>query len=273
MKLTLLEMVQDILNDMDSDVVNTLFGLATTIEGLQVAQILKTTYFEMMANRNWPHLRRTITLENSLETIKPTHLKLPVNIKQLEFFNYNKRMPDDLKERYSSLQFREPRDFIEETNRRNTLEDNIEQVIDFGGIKFLIRNDKQPAFYTSFDDEYLVCDSFDNTIEQTLQGSQSQCLVYEEPVWVFADEAIPDLPAEAFPALLAEAKSTAFIALKQQGNDKAEQQSRRQQRWLARKAWKVSGGVKYPDYGRLRRSRSSFRSTLLDKDGTLNVMP
>jgi len=53
MKLTLLEIVQDIMNDMDGDEVN---AISDTIESQQVAQIVKTTYLEMMANRNWPHL-------------------------------------------------------------------------------------------------------------------------------------------------------------------------------------------------------------------------
>lgn len=269
-KLTLLEIVQDILNDADSDQVNSING---TVESLQVAQIVKTSFFEIIANRNWPHLRRTISLENILDISKPTHLKLPSRIKELNFFNYNKRRDDaPTKSSYDLVQYKEPEDFLVQANRLNSLEDNIVEVIDFGGIKFLVRNDKQPQFYTSFDDEHLVCDSWDLFFENTLQGSQSQALVYQEPEWVHDDSAIPDLPSEAFPALLAEAKSTAFVVLKQQVNSKAEQKADRQQKWLSRKAWRVSGGVKYPDYGRRRRSRSSMRSTLIDKDGTLNVM-
>ena len=33
-------------------------------------------------------------------------------------------------------------------------------------------------------------------------------------------------------------------------NEKAEQKATRQNRWLARKAWRAHGGVRYDDYGR-----------------------
>lgn len=269
MKMTLLELVQDILNDADADSVN---SINDTVESVQTAQIVKTSYFEMIANRNWPHLKRTITLEGALDVAKPTHLKLPVGVKELIAFNYNKRRPDDDKDRFSRLTYFEPEDFLTKVNNRNSLQDNIVRVQDFGGVPLLLRDDKAPEYYTSFDDEFLVADSWDTSVETTLNGAQTQCLVYEDPSWSVDDSFIPDLPAEAFPALLAEAKSTAFVVLKQQSNAKAEQKARRQQRWLSRKAWRTSGGVRYPDYGRTRRTSSSLRSTLIDKDGTLNVI-
>lgn len=268
-KLSVIEMVRDILNDTDSDNVN---SINDTIESLQVAQIVKTCYFEMIANRNWPHLRKTITLDDVLSISTPTHLKLPVGIKEMLSFYYDKQKVGDTKSRYSELKYLEPDEFLRKTNNRNSLESNITQITDLGGIKLLIRNDKQPEYYTSFDDEYLVCDSYDINLENTLHASNTQCLVYQDPVWSMDDSFVPDLPSEAFPALLEESKSTAFIVLKQQANEKAEQKSKRQQRWLSRKAWRVSGGVKYPDYGRKRRGASSTSSSLIDKDGTLNVI-
>ena len=52
-KLTVLAMVQDILSDMNSDEVN---SINDTIEAQQVAQIINTTYFEIISSRDWPHL-------------------------------------------------------------------------------------------------------------------------------------------------------------------------------------------------------------------------
>ena len=268
-KMTLLEIVQDILNDADSDAVN---SINDTVESLQVAQIVKTSFFEIIANRNWPHLRRTVQLVDVLDPARPTHLRLPEGTKELVLFNYNKRKEDDpARDRYQSLKYFEPEEFLSQTNRRNTNNATVDTAVDGGGISFHYRNDIQPTFYTSFDDDFVVLDSFNNALETTLQGSQTQCVIYFDPVWVNDDSAIPDLPSEAFPALLEEAKATAFIVLKQQANNKAEQKSKRQQRWLSRKSWRVSGGVKYPDFGRKRRFSSATRSTLIDKDGTLNV--
>lgn len=265
-KLTLLDMVQDILNDTDSDLVN---SINDTVESLQAAQIVKTSYFELMASRNWPHLRASMQLDSVSDTNRPTHLKLPVGVKELIFFNYNKPSLDNPgKPRFDKVNYLDPEAFLAKTNKRNLQESNIIPVVDFGGGPILIRIDKQPSYYTSFDDEYLVTDSFESSAGGTLSGSNTQCLAYLEPIWTVSDTFVPDLPADAFPSLLAEAKSTAFMVLKQVPNQKAEQKARRQQRWLARNARKIAGGIRYENYGRGSRTQHTNRSTLIDKDGT-----
>ena len=262
-KLSLLDIVQDILNDLDSDEVN---SINDTIESLQVAQIVKTTYFEMIANRNWPHLKRTVQLDSLADTTKPTHLKLPELTKELIMLSYNKRKEGQTKDFFEELKWLEPEDFLRKCNRRNVDNTNVDKITDFGGAPFYIRNDIQAEWFTSFDDEHVVLDAYNSAIETTVQSAQSQALIYFEPSWTHEDSFIPDLPSEAFPALLEEAKSTAFLVMKQQANDKAEQKSQRQQRWLSRKAWRVRGGVRYPNFGRTRFISSERRSPLIDKD-------
>lgn len=247
-KLTLLEIVNDIANDIDTDPVNSING---TVESAQIAQIVKTVYFELMANRNWPHLKRTIQLEASGDTDRPTHMKLPASVKELISLNYNKLQSTDLtRDRYQCIQYLAPDHFLSRINNRNVTESNIVKVTDFGGAPLYIRTNSQPQYYTSFDDEYVVMDSYDSDIENTLQEANTQVIVYAEPDWVHEDGAIPDLPSEAFPLLVEEAKSTAFMVLKQTANLKAEQKAKRQNTWLSRKSWRVQGGVQYPDYGR-----------------------
>jgi hypothetical protein len=53
-----------------------------------------------------------------------------------------------------------------------------------------------------------------------------------------------------FTYLLNEAKSAAFLNLKQLPNAKAEQISVSQKRKMSQEAWKISNGIKYPNYGR-----------------------
>ncbi len=132
----------------------------------------------------------------------------------------------------------------------NADNDNVIEVTDFSGSKLLITNNQPPMYWTSFDDTYIVCDSYDADVDSTLQNSKTQCLAYVETVWEHTDEFVPNLPAEAFAALEEEAKSTAFITLKQMVNTKAEQKSARQNRWLSRKAWRTAGGIQYSDFGR-----------------------
>lgn len=245
--MTLLEIVTDILNDMDSDEVN---SINDTIESQQVAQIVKTCYFEMIGNRNWPHLRKLIQLDALSDTSKPNYLRLPTGVKELLFFKYDKFTTTNLKSNTQDVVWKDPDAFLRYISGRNSTLPTVKSVIDFSGTKLLIINNVAPTFWTSFNDDHIVTDSYDAGVDTTLQQSKTQCLAYVDPLWEHLDSSIPSLPSEAFPALLEEAKSTAFLALKQVANQKAEQKAVRQNRWLSRKAWSAHGGLKYEDYGR-----------------------
>lgn len=247
MKMRLDAMVQDIHNDLDLDEIN---SINDTVESMQVAQIIKTTYFAMMSNRNWPHLRQTISLVPSHNLARPTHMSVPDNIKELSFINYNCHRKGETRLRYKAIKWQEPDEFLRRQNTLNTDDTTTLAVLDPTGVHLQIKNNKAPEFFTSFDDNTLVFDSFDDSVESTLQESKVQAMAYLMPTWSMTDEFIPDLPSEAFIALLEEAKSKAAYKLKQQADEKAEQESTRQQRWLSRKAWQVHGGIEYPNYGR-----------------------
>ncbi len=249
MKYTLLEMVSDILSDMDSDEVN---SIDDTVEAQQVAQIIKTCYFEMIANRNWPHLKKLIQLDPSLDTTRPVYLKIPEEVKELEFVRYDVTKADAVNQEWRTLKYKEPLEFLDYVSTRNSSNDNVVKISDYNGVQLLIVNDQAPTYWTSFDDVHLVVDSYDKAVDDTIKKSKTACSVYINPSWERMDESVPNLPIEAFPALLEEAKSTAFLALKQMANQKAEQKAKRQQSWLSRKAWTAAGGVQYPSYGRKR---------------------
>ena len=265
MKLSLLDIVQDIHNDLDLDEIN---GIDDTVESVQVAQIVKTSYFELISSRNWPHLKRTMRFNSTASTSTPTHLQLPDTVKEVIMLSYNCRTESNpTKDSFKELKYLQSEDFIRFFNKRNTDKDNVIKITDFGGGYIYLMNDKQPEYYTSFDDEYVVCDSYDASLESTLQSTNTQALVYAEPTWTHEDDFTPDLPSEAFSLLIEEAKSTASMALRQVANEKAEQKSRRQTKWLSRKSWRVDGGVRYPDYGRKTyvTSNSYNRSPMFDK--------
>ena len=60
---------------------------------------------------------------------------------------------------------------------------------------------------------------------------------------------IPELPEEAFSLLLSESKSVASLTLRQSADQKAEQESVRQNRWLSQRQWRTKGGIRKPNYG------------------------
>lgn len=246
MKQSLLEMTQDILSDMSDDEVN---SIDDTFDSAQVANILRSTYQSMMSNRNWPHLRKLIQIIPSGQTGRPTHMYLQEGIKEIVFINYNCSQ-DKNKLDYRPMKWREPDDFLRFLNTRDNTKPEVDVIQDDTGVQLLILNNKAPQYYTSFDDEYLVFDSYDMLVDDTLQESKVQAMAYIMPQWNHTDSFIPDLPSEAFSALLAEAKSATMLRLNQTQDIKAEQDARRQQSWLSRKAWRAHGGIQYPNYGR-----------------------
>lgn len=261
MKMTLLELVQDILSDLDSDEVN---SISDTQESEQIAQIVKSTFYAQMNTRNWPHTRKLIRLESSGSDALPTHTKLADPVKELISVSYNCVKLGETKRQYRNIKYVNPDDFLRVTNRRNSDESNIDIIVDPTGVELLIRNDLAPTYLTSFDDETIVFDSYDSSVDDTIQNSKVQAMGYVIPGWSTEDDFIPDLPDEAFTALLEEAKSRAALKLKQTADQKAEQEAGRQNRWLSRKAWRVAGGVKYPDYGR--KGRNCYRDPTFRQD-------
>ena len=240
-------MTQDILSDMNSDEVN---SITDTLESMQVAKIIQSTYEEMMGRKTWPHLQKLINLNSSLTTSRPTHMSVPENIKEVIKVSYDKQNINQTSARWEEVRYLTPEEFLYHTNSRNPDNDNTDEIEDVSGVKILIQNNKAPTYYTSFDDENMVFDSYDSEVDSTLQSNKTQILASILPTFSLTDAFVPDLPAEAFPALLAEAKSVCFVRIKQAPDSKAEQQSRRSMGWISRKSWQVAGGWNFPNYGR-----------------------
>lgn len=250
MKQTLLEMTQDILSDMSDDEAN---SIDDTFDSQQVANIIRSTYLAMMSNRNWPHQRKLVQIYPSANSNMPTHMIMQDGIKEMCFLNYNCAKLGESRLNFQKMQWLEPEDFIRHTNTRRSNDPNVDIIQDKSGVQLFILNNKAPTYYTSFDDNELVFDSYDLQLDDVLQESKIQAMAYVMPSWEHTDSFIPEMPAEAFSALLAEAKSSAMIRLKQTQDVKAETEARKQQSWLSRKAWRAKGGIQYPDYGRKRR--------------------
>lgn len=246
-KKTLLEMTQDILTEMDSDEVN---HIDDTVESQSVATIIKNCYFEILSNRNWPHMKKLVQLEAANDILKPNYLKLPDRLKELSLFKYDKAKELSSITNYQDVRYQEPERFLQRVSGRSQYNTDYDQVTDFSGVTMYIKNNKAPDFWTSFDDTYILTDSYDQAQDDTLKQSRNQAIAYIFPAWEHIDLFIPDLPIEAFSLLEEEAKSTAFFTLKQMPNQKAEQKANRQNRWLSRKAWRAEGGVKFYNYGR-----------------------
>src|SRR4051812_8412394 len=109
MKKTLLQLTQDILSDMDSDSVN---SISDTVESQQVATIIKNCFFEMISNRNWPHLRKLIQLDSLGDVTKPNYLRIPEGMKEMLFFKYDTHKLGETKTTITEVCYKEPEAFL-----------------------------------------------------------------------------------------------------------------------------------------------------------------
>lgn len=223
--MTLLEMVQDIMSDMDSDEIN---SISDTIEGSQVAQILKTTFFKLIANRTIPEHRAWVQLTALGDVVHPNYLKLPSGVFQADECTvyYDKFETGDTDRDYQPIHYKLPRDFLNLSLGRNSGDTTIDIISDFGGADLLIDNDKHPDWWTSFDDEHVVFDSYKKTEDTTIQASKSGMWVQQIPSWTTSDTFVPDIDETLFPLLLAEAKTRCFVKLKQTTDPTAQADAR-----------------------------------------------
>lgn len=233
MKLSLLDMTQNILSALDSDEVS---SIDETVEAVQVAELVKESYFDLMAQRDWPFLRQLYALEGLGDLNNPTKMRMPENSNKVFWIKYNK----------SDVEWKSPEEFTYIIDNRVTLAN----VVDSNG--FVINRD--PLYWTSYDDKFVVFDAVDKAVENTLVGSKTKVYGTVAPTWQHVDTFVPNLPDKFFPTLLAEAKSQAFANLKQQINAREENKAKKGKVTMRNESWRNENGeAKYNrkvNYGR-----------------------
>jgi hypothetical protein len=68
------------------------------------------------------------------------------------------------------------------------------QLMVVNGTQFVIRNDKSPDYCTSFDQQEIIFDSFDSSIDTTLQESKTKVIATQAPVFLIEDDFEIPLP-------------------------------------------------------------------------------
>jgi hypothetical protein len=260
MKKTLLEITIDVLNVIDGDEVN---SISDTVESLQTAGDIQTVYYDIIGRKDWQFLRALKTLSSASDGDRPTHLILPEHTSKIETLAYNKRKLGSERNYYKQVHFKYPDEFLLYVNGRDNTAENYQEVVDVSGVKFTIRNDAHPMYFTSFDDKYIVMDNFNSNIEDTLQGQHTQALLFTHPTWSVDDGFVPELPAEMFPMFIAECMTYALAKKDDQIIQKTQQTATRHQRHLSQTHGVVQGGVRYQNYGRTpRKAGATNRSPL-----------
>lgn len=248
MKMTLLAMVQDILNDMTSDQVS---DINDTIESAQVTQFIKTTYYDLVAELGISGHSEVFQLTAFGDTSNPTKLKMADNVSEMFWLKYNKKLTAGAADDYKEVKYMSPLEFVEHCNKRDSTASNVQKVTG-QGIDILIRNDLAPTYWTTFDDDIIVMDSYDVSLENSLQQSKTQAYGILEPTWTQSNTFVPDLPANLFPLFLSRAKLTCQAKIKSI-QDPLEQYKERKLKvryQTTKRRAKESRYLEGPDYGR-----------------------
>ena len=148
MRYTLLELVQQILMSMDSDEVN---DISDTTESLDVANIIKECYFDILSEIGPKRSEGLFHLDASTDDLKPTLMYLPSSVAEIHWLKYN--VGDSVTEtNFRDLTYMSVEDFFEYSNGLDLNESWVDtQVVQISGQDFNIkfRNDQSPTYWTS----------------------------------------------------------------------------------------------------------------------------
>ena len=182
MKLTLLQLVQDMLSAIDAEKVS---AVGETDEADMCVQITNRAYEEIIERVRWRHLKQLTSLTSSAIL---NQMVAPDGVIAID--------PSRVYYNDTLLYYMVPEDFLDYTISRDVTASDVEIV---GNVK--VYNDRDPVYFTSFDDYTLVFDAMpDNT--NGLVGADSTVLAYVgHTSRLTADGDIFNLPRQAFPAL------------------------------------------------------------------------
>lgn len=238
-KLTLLEMVKDILSDMDSDEID---SITDTVEGEQVSQTIKTVYYQLVSTLNLPEHYNLETLTQVGSTSTPTSFTIPEGVADIDWFKYDKIKSGSTRKDWQYVKYLDRQIFVERSHGLDsTATTTVTVNLGSSALPIYVRNDKAPEWYTSFDDAIIICDSYDSAVDTSyLLTNKTMIYAYTPPDWEdHVNDFIPSLDEKYFPMLLAEAKSTCFVNLKQQANGKIDTQYKEQRSFLQNDKFRI----------------------------------
>ena len=198
MQRTLLQVTQEYLDATSGFYVDSIYD---TDESQQVAKLAERVYYKMV--QEFPNLLFTMkemTLDALSDTTRPNYMLLPQDIQKVQeskvYYNVSKTGGTQ----YKSIQYLAPLAFIERTNKSEG--DNTLLVEGFDENKMVISTNQFPSYFTSFDNKYVVFDSYHSDYDTTLQSSKSKIVASGEEVFYQEDDFIIPIPSHLSEAYL-----------------------------------------------------------------------
>lgn len=192
MQRTLLQVVQTYLDATSGFYVDSIFD---TDESQQVANVAERIYYKMV--QEYPNLLFTMkdrTLDAVSDVTRPNYMLIPKEIQRIQESKVWYDVSDDAsKVSYKEVQYLPPLDFIS-IMRRNTSDETI-LVEGYDESEMVVVTNKHPSYFTSFDNKFVVFDSYKKSIDDSLQASKTRIVASEEEVFLVEDDFVIPIPS------------------------------------------------------------------------------
>ena len=249
MKYTLLDIVQKTLKALREINVD---SISDSEMAGDIADLAEDIYYELVMPEFTPEHMTLLQAEALGDTDRPNYLRIPDYVDYVEKVEYQVQdAGDDIE--WRKLTYLTPDAFLDLLKGNSSSDSDSQLITDFGDGQFTIKNEEMPTYWTTFDDEYIVCDSVDTTEEASLQASKTRMFGQKLPTFTQSDTFTPDLDAHLFPRYLQEVIARAHYDIKQAPHEKAELSARRQKVKTQNDRRRTrQRSLPYPSYGRRR---------------------
>lgn len=254
-RFSVLDVVQRVLSSMDGDEVN---SISDTTESAQVATCAETVYNDIIQGSDPPEDYRFFGLTASTNPAYPIVMYRPLGFESVDWIKYKCTLQDttdgvqywtlmkpilvdEFLKRQDGLSLDDPR-----TAQMNLVLPNTT-------LQILYYTDVAPSYYTSFDDETIIFNSIDTSVDTTLQNSKSLAYGQYSNQFLMIDGFVPAFDSQVHQLWLHETKALASAELRQVTNASAEKSARKTWIKLQDDKQAINTGSyydRYPHYGR-----------------------
>lgn len=247
----LLQLVQKVLSSMDGDEVN---SFSDTTESLQVADCAETVYNDLITQSDLPEQYSIFNLTASGDPSLPIVMYRPEECETIDWVKY--KWVNDSGDIWTPIKPILFDEFLQRQDGLNPDDDGVDTLtLTTNTMTMEVRyyNDRDPDWYTTFDDNTILFSSINLDEDTTLQSSKTLAYGQRSEQFVMIDSFTPAFDSNMHQIWLHETKALASAELRQVPNNKAEQKARKG--WIKLQDMKeaINTGSYYnrlPNYGR-----------------------
>jgi hypothetical protein len=248
MKRTILKLVQDLGEGINTDEIDT---LDETEEVVRIQNILEQTVKEILDRKTWEFMKDKVRqLDVRTDATQLNTLLIPDDVILIKCLRYK-----DDQGKFYNVTYLQACDFIKKIQSRTSTDTDIDIITNSDGVELLVRNDIVPRYWTSFDEETITFDAYNLATGSGNLIADSVIIADVMPVTDFTDPtAVLNIPERMETLVFNEALTTCNYRIRQTRDPRADRVARRQGISLRENEHKTKKDKKVRRYGRSTRS-------------------